>query len=50
VALTARELPLPHDDPADRFLAATALVYDLAFMTADRRLLSVDAVHTVRAD
>jgi len=26
-------------DPADRFLAATALVYDLTLVTADERLL-----------
>jgi PIN domain nuclease of toxin-antitoxin system len=28
-----------HDDPADRFLAATADVYDLTLVTADDRLL-----------
>lgn len=50
VALTARELPLAHEDPADRFLAATALVYDLALVTADRRLLSADSIRTLRAD
>ena len=29
VALTSLTLDLPHRDPADRFLAATALTYDL---------------------
>lgn len=38
VAIVSRELSLPHEDPADRFLAATALVYGLTLLTADRRL------------
>ena len=40
VAIESRLLDLPHQDPADRFLAATALVYVLTLVTADRRLLS----------
>jgi PIN domain nuclease of toxin-antitoxin system len=39
VALESRRIKLPHDDPADRFLVATALVYDLTLVTADRRLV-----------
>lgn len=39
VALRSRQVLLPHDDPADRFLAATASVYDLTLVTADRRLI-----------
>jgi PIN domain nuclease of toxin-antitoxin system len=39
VALTSRRLKLKHQDPADRFLAATAVVYDLTLVTADRHLL-----------
>jgi PIN domain nuclease of toxin-antitoxin system len=39
VALRSREVALPHDDPADRFLVATALVYELTFVTADERIL-----------
>ena len=39
IALRSREVGLAHDDPADRFLAATAAVYDLVLMTADDRLL-----------
>lgn len=31
-----------HADPADRFLAATAQVYGLTLVTADRRLLGVE--------
>jgi PIN domain nuclease of toxin-antitoxin system len=32
---------LAHQDPADRFIAATARVYDLTLVTADERLLKV---------
>jgi PIN domain nuclease of toxin-antitoxin system len=32
---------LGHRDPADRFLVATAKVYDLTLVTADERLLNV---------
>jgi PIN domain nuclease of toxin-antitoxin system len=39
VAIQSRALDLAHQDPADRFLAATALVYDLTLVTADERLL-----------
>jgi PIN domain nuclease of toxin-antitoxin system len=35
VALRSREVSLPHEDPADRFLVATALVYELT-LTAPR--------------
>ncbi len=39
VAVVSEALSLPHRDPADRFLAATALVYGLTLVTADPRLL-----------
>ena len=39
VAIQSRAIDLVHQDPADRFLAATALVYDLTLVTADHRLL-----------
>lgn len=39
VAIASRTIDLPHQDPVDRFLAATALVYDLTLVTADDRLL-----------
>ncbi len=39
VALQTREIALTHEDPADRFLAATASVYDLTLVTGDERLL-----------
>lgn len=39
VAQESRRLSLEHSDPADRFLAATAVVYELTLVTADARLL-----------
>lgn len=47
VAIRSRELELPHQDPADRFLAATALVYELRLVTCDQRLLAADWLPTV---
>lgn len=40
VALASRSMDLPHQDPADRFIAATAKVYGLTLLTADTRLLA----------
>jgi len=39
VAVRSRSVRLEHEDPADRFLAATADVYELTLVTADERLL-----------
>ena len=39
IAVMSRQLTLPHQDPADRFLAATALVMGLTLVTADERLM-----------
>lgn len=39
VAIQSRGLKLAHGDPADRFLAATAIVYELVLVTGDERLL-----------
>ena len=39
VAIASRRIKLPHEDPADRFLAATAQVLGLTLVTADQRLL-----------
>jgi PIN domain nuclease of toxin-antitoxin system len=41
VAHELRYTMLGHRDPADRFLVATAKVYDLTLVTADERLLNV---------
>jgi PIN domain nuclease of toxin-antitoxin system len=39
VAIRSRSVRLDHEDPADRFLAATADVYELILVTADEHLL-----------
>ena len=49
VAVESRAIELPHHDPADRFIAATAKVYGLALATADRRLLHCREIETVAA-
>jgi PIN domain nuclease of toxin-antitoxin system len=47
VAIESRLSDLPHQDPADRFLAATARVYDLTLVTADKRLLDSRRISTL---
>jgi len=39
IAMQSRMLDLPHQDPVDRFLVASAIVYNLTLVTADRRLI-----------
>lgn len=47
VAIQSRSVDLPHQDPVDRFLVATALVYGLTLVTADERLLRCPLVPTL---
>ncbi len=47
IVLAAHQLPLPHPDPADRLLAATAQVLDLVLVTADTRLLGLGEIATL---
>ena len=49
IAIASRRIELPHDDPADRFLAATARLLDLTLVTADERLLDCRELKTLRA-
>jgi PIN domain nuclease of toxin-antitoxin system len=49
VAIQSRFIKLPHEDPADRFLAATAVVYDLTLITADSRIISAKDVPVLAA-
>jgi len=44
VVLEAAQFSLPHGDPADRFLVATARSLGLILVTADRRLLDSKSV------
>jgi PIN domain nuclease of toxin-antitoxin system len=46
IVLAAMQLSL-HQDPADRFLAATAQVLDLTLVTADQRLLGLGNIRTL---
>ncbi len=38
VAIVSRSIDLPDQDPADRFIAASAIVYELTLVTVDDRL------------
>ena len=49
VAIQSRIVKLPHQDPADQFLAATAAVYDLTLVTADARIINAEAVSVLPA-
>jgi PIN domain nuclease of toxin-antitoxin system len=40
VAIRSRMVGLPREDPADRFIVATATVYDLTLVTSDANLLA----------
>ncbi|GIU99963.1 MAG: hypothetical protein KatS3mg014_1579 [Actinomycetota bacterium] len=46
VALTVRDVRVPHGDPADRSLIATAKVFGLALLTVDERLRALPGVPT----
>jgi PIN domain nuclease of toxin-antitoxin system len=46
IALAARQFPF-NQDPADRMLAATALVLDLTLVTADERLLGLEKIRVL---
>ena len=47
IAIRSATIALGHEDPADRFLVATALVHDLRLVTADRRLINSRQVPTI---
>ena len=47
IALAARQLRIAHQDPADRFLAATAEVLNLTLVTADTNLLGLGNIATL---
>lgn len=47
VAHELRFTLLGHRDPADRFLVATAKVYDLTLVTADERLMRVPGIRVL---
>lgn len=47
VAHELRYTQLGHRDPADRFLVATARVYELTLVTADERLMNVPGLNVL---
>jgi PIN domain nuclease of toxin-antitoxin system len=47
IAFVADRLPLPHKDPADRFLAATAKLLGLVLVTQDPELLGLGDIQTL---
>jgi PIN domain nuclease of toxin-antitoxin system len=47
IALLSRSLPFQHEDPADRFIAATAHRLGAPLATSDARLLSLPWLKTV---
>lgn len=47
IAVASQFLRLAHRDPADRFLAATALVLELTLVTADAHLLGLGEIATL---
>ena len=49
VAIQSRLVDLPHQDTADRFIAASAIVYDLTLVTADTKILSFEALSVLAA-
>ena len=48
IALASRAVDLPHKDPADRFLAATAKVMGLTLVTADGHLAEASDISVLR--
>jgi PIN domain nuclease of toxin-antitoxin system len=49
IALASRSVELPHEDPADRFLVATARVLGLQLVTADKKILGSKACRLLAA-
>lgn len=47
IAILSRQLDLEHQDPADRFIAATAIHLDLILATVDNRLTKAESLKTL---
>jgi len=47
VAILSRQIALPHQDPADRFVVATAIYYGLKLATVDANLTGNSALQTL---
>lgn len=47
IAILSRQLVMAHEDPADRFIVATAIHHNLTLATIDRRLIQLEWLDTV---
>jgi len=47
IAILSRHIVLPHQDPADRFIVATAIYYGLQLATVDANLTGNSALQTL---
>lgn len=47
IAILSRQIALPHPDPADRFIAATAIYYGLTLATVDTKLIGNSLLPTL---
>jgi PIN domain nuclease of toxin-antitoxin system len=47
IAILSRQIALPHQDPADRFIVATAIYYGLKLATLDANLTAKPALETL---
>jgi len=47
IALKSRLIVLPHQDPADRFIAATAWEHDMTLITVDEHLRKSTQIRTL---
>ncbi len=48
IVLAAQQLPLPHRNPASRFVAATAQIMDLTLVTSNDNLLGMGTIRTMK--
>ena len=44
ISVQSRLLTLPHNDPADRFIAASAIVYDMDLVTLDKQMRTLQGL------
>ena len=47
IAILSRQIALPHQDPADRFIVATAIYYGLKLATVDASITGNSALQTL---
>ncbi|MEA5504707.1 type II toxin-antitoxin system VapC family toxin [Halotia wernerae UHCC 0503] len=47
IAILSRQIELPHQDPGDRFIAATAIYHQLTLATVDTNLTGVSWLQTL---